>query len=341
VGFAAGAADSARREIAIKGVQYQAVWMYVLHELEDAVADCRAANLAQNDAGVHAWDEGWAFYAGSLEGPSSRGNGQLLHALADKRCRDFGTCTLGGQSSVNARLLALFSSGERSLANGQCEQAAQIISQIQPLMTIPLVQGALRYAYKADPEAPGSGTAKERAEGWAFAAAVLPQVARASPAAADVIRRNLEFNATTPVVDGYLAVFRAFQSTYPSLGITCKDVGGLVLDGPVPTSSAWSYLPGTAPCGQSMSGGAADGLGWDPQVGPASTGTTDKAEQGDTHTNALWALLVLNLALTAGLLLHRASIWLRGHHRVKSGHKHMPVANGGMVSVNSCNIELE
>ena len=44
---------------------------YVLHEYEAALVDCAdyvAGNTADNDGGIHAWDEGWAFYAGSLEG---------------------------------------------------------------------------------------------------------------------------------------------------------------------------------------------------------------------------------------------------------------------------------
>ena len=49
-----------------QGIHYQNVWMYVVHELEDAIGDCKRGQVGDNDAGVHAWDEGWAFYAGSL-----------------------------------------------------------------------------------------------------------------------------------------------------------------------------------------------------------------------------------------------------------------------------------
>ncbi len=49
-----------------QGIHYQNVWMYVVHELEDAIGDCKNGQVGDNDAGVHAWDEGWAFYAGSL-----------------------------------------------------------------------------------------------------------------------------------------------------------------------------------------------------------------------------------------------------------------------------------
>lgn len=222
-----GAGDVAREELALKGIQYQVVWMYVVHELEDAIDDCEASSIADNDAGVHAWDEGWAFYAGSLEGTDGAGSGQLLYALADKRCANFGTCDDNGSAKVNIRLLDLFQAGEQALQQGKCSGAKAILDQIKPLMTIPLVQGALRYAYKADASG-GAGGPKEIAEGWAFTAAVLPQVAAVDSAAAATIRKNMEFGATTPVEDGHEVVFKAFYSVFDGLGITCEDVGGLL-----------------------------------------------------------------------------------------------------------------
>ncbi|CAN0536084.1 unnamed protein product, partial [Scytosiphon promiscuus] len=79
--------------------------MYVIHELEDALADCEeggvlssivVADTTNNDGGVVAWDEGWAFYTGSLEGTDVGGTpdeGQMLYALAEKRCENFKTCS--------------------------------------------------------------------------------------------------------------------------------------------------------------------------------------------------------------------------------------------------------
>jgi len=71
----AGIADVARKEMIVKGIQYSTMYMYVLRELYDAIDDCEAA--PGTDAGVHAWDEGWMFYAGSLEGTDGGGTGQV------------------------------------------------------------------------------------------------------------------------------------------------------------------------------------------------------------------------------------------------------------------------
>merc|ERR1719515_212138 len=97
-GATAGKSNVMRAELVKKGIAYQAVWMYVLHEFEDAIMDCLSGNIFDNEASTvggdspHAWDEGWAFYAGSLEGTDGSGSGQMIHQLAEKRCADFGTC---------------------------------------------------------------------------------------------------------------------------------------------------------------------------------------------------------------------------------------------------------
>merc|ERR1719316_2235743 len=91
-GICSACDDKARIEIVKKTSAYMNVWMYVVREFEDAIADCKAGCINCNDDPVHAWDEGVAFYTGSLEGVDGSGSGKMLHALADKRCKNFGTC---------------------------------------------------------------------------------------------------------------------------------------------------------------------------------------------------------------------------------------------------------
>lgn len=103
-------------------------------------------------------------------------------------------------------------------------------------MYIPMIQGAMRYAYKVDKL---SGGEKEAAEGAVFAAAVLPRIHAASPAAAKTIYDNLRVDA--PSTD-HAAVKSAFESVYPDLGIHCDDIGGLW------NEATKSYYPGMEPC---------------------------------------------------------------------------------------------
>merc|ERR1719443_405528 len=141
-----------KAEVFKKGVAYQVVWMYVLHEYEDAIMDCLAGDIFNNDASnsagdsPHAWDEGWAFYAGSLEGADGSGTGSMVHALAEKRCQDFGTCTSGitGKAKANEKHLENARRGRNKILAGDCFTVTQEFDAIVDQMTVPLIQGMLK-----------------------------------------------------------------------------------------------------------------------------------------------------------------------------------------------------
>ena len=246
--YSAISKDSGTNQLIKKGANYQAVWMYVLHELEDAIGDCKANDITANDGtptggAPHAWDEGWAFYAGSqvaaTAADSVTDDGTLIWELAEKRGSDFNTQHSTGPATVNVNLLAEFIAGRDLIINAKCTEAEPIIDNIITQMSIPLIQGTLKYAYSSDP-ASGSYCASDAgktamsasddcvkawAEGWAFAAGILPRINECSAAAATTIKTNLDITATEPVKDGYAAVLAAMESTYTCLGITAADVG--------------------------------------------------------------------------------------------------------------------
>jgi hypothetical protein len=72
-----------RVESAQKGSAYGNSWMYVVLEMYDALDDCAAGNRG---GALQHWDEAWAFYAGSLEGPYGGKSGMQPYSLAEKRC---------------------------------------------------------------------------------------------------------------------------------------------------------------------------------------------------------------------------------------------------------------
>ena len=238
-----------RKEVAVKTSAYTVAGMYAVHEMEDAIADCVAGNLADNSGSVHAWDEAVAFYAGSLEGPLSGGlaAGELSFRLAEKRCANYATCTgAAGISLANDNIMAAFDTGRDAITAGDCAGGAAQMDIIKMQMLVPLIQGTLRYAFKADPARPNPDTspAKEIGEGWAFATAILGSVNHCDATVATMLRINMDIAATTAVADGYAAVVAGVQSTYPCLGITCADIGGLVSQ----AAGAGCYSPTTHVC---------------------------------------------------------------------------------------------
>lgn len=246
-----------RTECAKKGSAYMNIYMYVIREFEDAIDDCQRDCLDCNFGSVHAWDEGVAFYTGSMEGTEGKGDGKLIHALADKRCKNYKTCGLNGDelegtSYINYELFNLFTLGKYNLDTGKCDAVRQNIDDIVDLMSVPLIQGTMRYAYKVDKLA---GAEKEKAEGAVFAAAVLPRVNDCNKDDAATIYSNMKVNADKT---DFEAVKKAFENHYECMGINGKLVGGLW------NSATNSYYEGFEPKKDKSTGGTnslAIGLG--------------------------------------------------------------------------------
>jgi len=149
---------------------------------------------------------------------------------------------------VNKDLWTLFTAGKNALAAGDCGGVVPIKNNIVKKMTVPLVQGTLRYAYKLATSS--SAGLKEHGEGAVFAAGVLPQVHACNPAAAATIYNNLKINneGVSGVPIDFNAVKAAFEGCYSHMGITCDDVGGLYDAGAYLSSdgSAAAYNGGSA-----------------------------------------------------------------------------------------------
>lgn len=193
-----------------------------------------------------------AFYTGSLEGKDGSGTGVFPYSLADKRCENFKTCgdlasETEGTAHVNIELLEQFTIGQSKLKQGQCSSARENKERIEQLMAVPLIQGALRYAYITEHE---EFTEKAEAEGATFASAVLPLVHFCDEEAAATIYDNLKVGQNGSA--NFAAVKSAFESVYECMGVACQDVGGLY-DGATGT-----YYEGAAPCGSSSSSSSSE-----------------------------------------------------------------------------------
>jgi len=223
-----------REQLVKKMSAYMNVLMYVLHEFEAAVGKCVDSTPYSNESAIHAWDEGVAFYSGYRSGVDGALGGKMVYALAEKRGGDFGT-EVGDVSQVNSDLAELFAAGRDQFDAAQCKAAGKTLKKVKRIIYIPVIQGALKYAYKTEATPTDE---KAVAEGIAFMHAVLPRIAAADETAAATIYSNMGTGATTC---DFAAVKAAFESTYNSIGIKCKQVGGY-MDG------VGAYYPGFEPC---------------------------------------------------------------------------------------------
>jgi hypothetical protein len=190
--------------------------------MEVAITSCQSSSSS-----VLSWDNAYAIYAGSLEGVDGSGSGNMLYNLADIRCPGFKTCGVNsnesnGTSFINIKILQLFSEGQSALLKEDCATAEARKFEIEKMMPIPPMQGLLRYSWLLDYQSPTGD--KAASEGLSFASAILPFVHSCSEGDAAIIANAMKLGGRV----SFLAVKGALERNYACLGITCKQVGGVV-----------------------------------------------------------------------------------------------------------------
>jgi hypothetical protein len=244
-----------------KGTAYMNVWMDVIRAMEEAIDDCSAKcdTTACNYDQVHAWDE-----AAAGTPKISGDGGYLLYTLAQKRCENYGTCMATGpevgMAAVNSAIYKEFRMGKQDLVVGNCEAVRKNVQRITELMAVPLIQGAIRYAYVMDKQ--NDVGEKSEAAGATFAAAVLPLLHACSAEDAGKVYNNMR------VGNGGSAIFKMVKSTfeknYGCLCVTCADVGGLI------DAVTGGYLHEAEPCD------------WHPPTSSSNISTTETASSSTT-----------------------------------------------------------
>jgi len=210
-----------RTQAIMKGTAYMTNPMFVLRQLEFALDNCKSSKKEQ---AVKAWDEGVAFYTGSM---ALGEPGLFMYALAEKRCKNFKTCgrqanQLEGTSYINLEMFDIFDLGQYHLERNDCEPIRDLVDRAVALMAIPQIQGTLRYAYKVGKDVDTSEKAK--AEGAVFAASVLPRVHACNEADAKTIYDNMKVEASST---DFQAVLKAFENNYGCMGIAAWEVGAI------------------------------------------------------------------------------------------------------------------
>ena len=241
--------DPSAKEGCMKGASYVNVWMYVIHELEEAIEDCEKSVTPSTH-----WDEALAFYTGSttlFNSTSKDGQGYFTYSLAEKKCPLFGTCGVTGadkayyKSTANKKIFSLFADGSSYQRAGRCDTLKTTKEALVKQFTVPLMQGMMQYLYQA----PTDNSEKSKAELWSFAFALLPLINLYNPTVAKLLRDNSYIRNVNPVPDGYRKVKGAVESVYGAIGITCSDVGGYK-DKNVVTPSG--FAPGMDPCSDNV-----------------------------------------------------------------------------------------
>ena len=138
----------------------------------------------------------------------------------------------GANSNVNAMLLRLYRAGLTDVTYGDCDAAETKIAKIVSVMTVPLVQGTLKYAYSSGDGKSVGTDGKAFAEMNAFGSSLIARVHACNAEAAAVLDRNMAIpktwtdeTAAAVVPDGWAAVKTAIESvSYTHLTLPTKRI---------------------------------------------------------------------------------------------------------------------
>jgi hypothetical protein len=216
--------DYGLSEFLHKAMSYISVFMYTIRQMEQAIADCDKGEFVE---AAHFWDEAVALYTGSRSQVPDN-NGDLMFHQAELRCKEYVTCgemsnSREGLAYVNSQAFKHFQEGQENILHNKCNLVKKNKERIVTMMTIPLIQGALRYAHIVAHE--DDFYEKHGAEGTLFSLATLPFIHDCSAKDAEIIYENMKSKDSADVNFG--EVKKAFENTYQCLNIQCSEVGGI------------------------------------------------------------------------------------------------------------------
>jgi len=263
---------------------YMILGMEVMASLNEAVLACGS------DGAVHYVDEAVAYYAGSLSSQPDTREGILYFALAEIRAHQSRTAGHTGvedtgDAFVNIAIMELFTQMQGFVSAGtpdQCVQAEESRLLIISLMKIPLLQSVLRNAHTLQHEFPEMLEDEEqiRAEGAAFAAAVLPFIHDCDPSDALIVHENMRVESNNTAFS-FVAVREALERQYACLGVSCERVGG-IWDGA-------DWKPDGRPCPAYFAGNSSS-------LSPSDSTSTSRTQRLlSTRTFTVGAMLCLCL----------------------------------------------
>jgi hypothetical protein len=205
------------RTTAIKKSLMCTTMMYASHELYDAIkAGVEGETLY--DA-PHKWDEGWAFYYGSMEGVNS------VWEVQGKRDGDFFTeeQTINEANFINGLPLV-------SAAGWDEVAATAAMHAIEKSWMITFLQATLKYSYLVQDGIRNGDGADEKywAEGYTYWRCAAGYVHAADPNTAAYIENYLSLNKDNAAgihYEVYCRVKSSLEALYPVLGIDAADIG--------------------------------------------------------------------------------------------------------------------
>lgn len=220
--------DVQRGEAIVQNIKLSVMIIFAMRKFYDALFDCKISPEDDRSIGLQSWDEGVAYFSGSLEGgrDNDASNGVLLMKTASEMCLHFEICVEGETAPIVAELISLFNKGIKFVIEGKCDDIESTIGNIEFVMLVPLVQGIIHYALINEKLDRGSFDGS-LAIGDAFARALVPHISAFDSNSASSVDNNMSFTTTRkPVQDGSMEVANALDTAIDKgLKVECQFIG--------------------------------------------------------------------------------------------------------------------
>lgn len=219
-------ADKASGTLAAEAATALNLWMYVTHELWEAVAQCQMSteydldpevSLKKNAKGAFSFDEAIAFWIGEDQS-NGASDGYALYSLTQEVGALFGTAD--PEASVNTNIKRLYEEGRALLSEENAcgphkktmERLYHVVHQMISQMSIPLLQKLQQALIERD-----EGRIK------LYALAIIPQISSCKTSSYRHLKGMLFDRPYDP--SSYKMVMDALTESYDCLGIKCEEVG--------------------------------------------------------------------------------------------------------------------
>jgi len=217
--------DTSSGTLAAEAALVLNTWMYIAHEIYDAVTDCEAgerspdaAGLTDNGLGVKAIDEAAAFWVGS-EQRTGLATGHSMFEVSQQVDNDFGT--LSTVSKANEAFADIFEAMQTVISAGGCrpntaEKASvklyHLGNRMISVMMVPLMKKLLHSILVNDTDLIKL-----------YALSVVPQLFACKVSHARMLMLKLYQNDYNPSDEA--DVISMLQQSYSCLGFKCGDIG--------------------------------------------------------------------------------------------------------------------
>lgn len=221
--YTEGLTDSQRRLFVLKFSQTLVMEQTALGAMYEAVEICDAEQDSEGRTSESSWNEAAGILLGSVERNklSDSENWYAPYDLAQRHCKEFGTCGPSDVAFSNERLVERLNAGRNALHLGNCNIARTIIVEVASILRIPIIQALLSASLGLSPS---SRSDEDVAEAYIFSRTLLPLIEDIDGSVATSVEGAAALGGAFDETSAY-KISAGLLTVYEELAIACGQIG--------------------------------------------------------------------------------------------------------------------